>query len=66
MKSLTLYVIENYDAFNILCHSVMQEEVPEFVDDDKIEESDISDMEVTSKRTFSNVDLIVISYSNSN
>ena len=44
----------------------MQEEVPEFVDDDKIEESDISDMEVTSKRTFSNVDLIVISYSNSN
>ena len=44
----------------------MQEEVPEFVEDDEIEESDISDMEVISERTFSNVDLIVISYSNSN
>ena len=38
----------------------MQEEVPEFVEDDEIEESDISDMEVISERTFSNVNLIVI------
>ena len=52
-------VIENFCSSNILpITSLLQEDVPEFVEDDEIEESDISDMEVISEHIFSNAILL--------
>ena len=46
-----------------LSHSLLQEDVPEFVEDDEIEESDISDMEVISEHIFSNAILLILIFS---